>query len=377
METIVNSFNIFVDTSRGTETGNEAEGDCFLLDLNDTNINTKTGQDIRLTLTNFSMYYVTTNINANNSRFQLRTNLTANVVNRKDHSLDLSHKNYALIRDIGLDFANALKVALLNDLSAGLVKNIDISGLTPETTAGIAGTSNNIISFDLVTKNTGGTLQAHGLQSLVIQFHEKDPTDGTDSDVFDILGGDRISDQTDLTTQSIDVNIQSNYIRISSKYPCQRFSESHIYLSTNIPSKNLASSSITAGTSDKNIQKVHPTTILAKIPIDTEAIFWSPTIEKQFFIDVHINHLTNIKLRLEDHHGRRLPQFGPNQNTKGNMSFTCVIRVDVIQKFKPEHQIFKDKNKRGSSSGNSGSVDGKDIMDNSVLGNNPLFNRYY
>jgi hypothetical protein len=57
---------------------------------------------------------------------------------------------------------------------------------------------------------------------------------------------------------------------------------------------------------------------------------------REFFLDIHQKQLNHLRLKLTDASNRSLPitQF---QNTKGNISFSAVIRFDIIKKRHPQH----------------------------------------
>ena len=71
-EQIVSSFNIFVDSDRGSP-NSVSTGDDYQLNLTGVNLDADKGQIIRLTVNNFSMYKTFTNVNAHNSYFTLRS----------------------------------------------------------------------------------------------------------------------------------------------------------------------------------------------------------------------------------------------------------------------------------------------------------------
>ena len=69
-EVITNSYNLFVDSSRNHTAG--SKGDDFMVNLQDAGVHAGDGQHIRLSLDNFSMANVITNINANNNHVRVR-----------------------------------------------------------------------------------------------------------------------------------------------------------------------------------------------------------------------------------------------------------------------------------------------------------------
>lgn len=326
MEQVVQSFNIFVDTDRGDGVH---KGDDFTLNLNDVNIEATNEQHVRITVTNFSMYKTFTNVNANNSRFTIRTDADVGHV-------DLPHRNHESIHKLAEDFAETVKdevvrQAIVNG-STATQNNTIISLLQPSSATAPAGTSNNIISFRVNFQAAGNTPVAHNLTECLVHFYEKSPDGNVDSDIYSLLGGKRISDNTDTTTNSITTDItNANYIDFTCIYPAQRHTEQFIYLRTSLPTKNLCTSSLDSGTNNHHREDVHHTNIVARFPIDTEVVNYTAQLEKEFFIDLKMHHLTNIRFFLTDHHNRKIPLMADDQNTLGNLNFNMILRCDIIQ----------------------------------------------
>ena len=334
-EQIVSSFNIFVDSDRGSP-NSVSTGDDYQLNLTGVNLDADKGQIIRLTVNNFSMYKTFTNVNAHNSYFTLRSSQATT-------PLVLPHKNHDTIRAIALDFADTLKAQLLIDAgnAASSATKVVVQDVTPVASAGVAGTSNNVISFKLEFQDANDAGVPHNLTSALVHFYEKVPTSsGTkDSDVFSLLGGNRIHDNTDTTTNSITTTINTNDIVFTCLYPAQRHTEQFVYLRTNLTSNSLATSSLEAGNHSHDVTNVHHTNILGRFVIDSEVVQYAAGTGREYFIDLPTQrHLNNIRLYLTDHHGRPLSTFGEAQNTLGNINFNLVLRCDIIQRRAPnEH----------------------------------------
>ena len=233
-ENVVSSFNLFIDTDRGSP-GSNSTGDDYQLNLNSVNLDADKGQIIRMTVNNFSMYKCFTNVNAHNSRFTLRTDLGY-------ASLDLPHKNHDTIHKLALDFGDTLKDGLLvaskSKLSAA--DTAVISTITPANNVGVAGTSNNVISFKVEFLDTNGDPVAHDLTSALVQFYETDLKYDTDSDIYSLLGGNRIHDNADTTTNSITTTIDTNSITFTGLYPAQRHTEQYVYVGMRALSDEIA-----------------------------------------------------------------------------------------------------------------------------------------
>ena len=342
MEQIVRSFNLFIDSDRGNPNG-ASTGDDFQLNLNSIPIDVDKNQMLRLTVTNFSMYKSFTNVNANNSCFTLRTEVQAdNSLNT--NILNLSHKNYDLIRAIAQDFSDKVKDQLLIDSQAAgsAATQVEVDQLTPAAGTNVAGTTNNVISFRVQFKDSGGTLTAHNLTNVKVQFYEKCPNTQVDTDVYSLLGGNRIRYNTDTTTNSITVTEGTTSLTFKCLYPAQRHTEHYVYLRSSLTSNNLATSSLEAAHKDDLVSNVHHSNILGRFVIDTEMVQYSSNTNEYFIELTSQRHLQNMRLFLTDHHGRKLAQYAQGQNTLGNLNFNLVLRCDIIQKSAPNQRFTPD-----------------------------------
>ena len=342
-ENVVSSFNLFIDTDRGSP-GSNSTGDDYQLNLNSVNLDADKGQIIRMTVNNFSMYKSFTNVNAHNSRFILRTG-GAQVAHQQT-KLHLPHRNHDTIRNLAGDFGETLRVKLLEFATDqnSTANKVVISNITPLQNAGVAGTSNNVnvILLKAEFKNNDD-LVAHNLTSALVQFHEKDPSDGADSDIYSLLGGNRIHDNEDVTTNSITTTIDTNSITFTGLYPAQRHTEQYVYLRTSLNGNNLATTSLEGAHSSESVSNVHHSNILGRFVIDTEMVQYAAGTGREYFIDLPTQrHVQNIRFYLTDHHGRKLSQFAPKQNTLGNMNFSLVLRVDIIQKRAPNERFTEE-----------------------------------
>ena len=330
-ETIVKSFNIFLDSDMHHDI-TSSKGDAYEVHLNSVNLDTSKGQNFRLTLTNFSMYKNFTNINQHNNRFVLRTG------NHDDH-LNLTMKNYENINDIANEFATQVKDAFVDLGKTGTIR--------PTVTPAASGSSDNVISFEIEFA------QNHGYNSgdVKILFYEE-YSGGVTSDIFALLGGDRIkavaptNHAYDSFSSSIDVSVETlTKLKFTCRYPAQKYTEQFVYLRHNLPSNNLESTSLDdrqVGSQTKACD-VHHSNILARFPIHNEFIHWDTQSEKEYYIDLptNQNHLNYLKLSLTNKGGRNIG-FSKNQSTLGNLNFTVVLKCDIIQKFNPNERFTKD-----------------------------------
>jgi len=327
---VVSSYNIFVDSER--DLAPNSRGDNIYLPLQQTPITCADNQYIRLTLQSFSMYKNFPNVNTNNDTFRYTLNQDysgtggeTGLINQ-DVALELTNQNYASLYDLAKDFGDTLASKLSNHLNKGATLNL--STITPANTTTIAGTTDNIISFEI-------DITAHGItQPLVIQFKVRD------GDIFELLGGDRIRDSVatpDLTTASITADTSNaNKVVITCKFPAQLSTQQNIYLRTNVSNTNIQTESFDAGNTDvvggDNV--MGGSRILGKIILDNEFATFTSGTQMEYFVNLLQKQVNTLQLYLTDSHSRPLP-FYTNQTTLGNASFECVIKVDIVQYMSP------------------------------------------
>ena len=333
---IVEAFNIFVDTDKGT-LNPASSGTDYEMNLGNSRMDVRKGQHLRLKLINFSMYKTFTNINNFNDQFTLKTN-----ENTTPTVITLPNNNYKTIRTMMEAFAGKLSDVLLpaSNTAGGTADSIEIVYITPTQIDTLEGNSDSFIRFKFIFKN-GTSPTPHSLTGVNLQFFEE--INGRMSDAYSILGGDRIRGLVDpannTTSYNIDDTTSANEITFTSWYPAMRASESSVYLHTNLggSTKTLESTSLNAGmsVSRSNVSQVHSSGILAKIPIDVEYIhFDTQSGGSEYFIDLfNIRHLNDIRFRLTNSHGIPLYKLTETQHAiDGNLNFNMVLRVEVLEK---------------------------------------------
>lgn len=346
-EVVVHSHNIFIDTDRGEPTLATAKGDKFEIDLNTENISLDEGQHLRLTLHEFSMYKNWTNVNDNNRLSELIITDTAAPTGVKA-AITLDTQNYEFINEIAVNFSAKFKAVI--DTRYALTGTI--SDLTPDATAGINGTTDNIISFTYSAPLTAPTT----LTDMIGRCPE-----GL-GDAYALLGCNRIRDTDPSTAKSYDITITETAtlltLKVKMLYPAQRNTTANIYLRTNLNTGGGETASLNdPNTPEIRSQVVH-SSIFAKIPVNSEFCVFRSSTDREYFVDIPQKHLTHFRLFLTDEHNRQIgrrptdtnantPNFfaqglnglslANNQSTLGNLNFSCVIRADIIQQRKPNH----------------------------------------
>ena len=348
---VVNSFNVFVDSEKASIVGDQqSEGDDVHIHFAGQTIEAGDGEYIKLSLLNFTMFNNTYMINKNNSRFNVRGESTThsflNIVN-------IDRKNYGNLKDIATSFATNLGTYLAGKSSAVSFENTSVK----PTATSMSATDDRLLDITLTAKNGSGVTIAHGISELHIQCSE-----GV-GDSYTILGGNRQDDTSDTTFDSLKITIATNTIRVQGYYPMQRLSDPYVYLRCNNAQNGLAMSVLNNDSGRYNADIIN-SDIMAKLYKDVEYITFDSSTGDEFFLHLQQKKLANLRFSLTDSKGRKLGRtsgerdlgtaagltktgtdaqgnptltFESNlQNTQGNLSFTAVLRVDIIRNKMPQ-----------------------------------------
>ena len=234
------------------------------------------------------------------------------------------------------DFATQLAEALRNFPNAA-IGSFSVGSVTPLLNQ--QHTGNRILSFILTHHSTSPPpanpatlITDHHLTDLKIQCLE------SRGDSYAIIGGDRVLDDNDLTSNSVGMAITANTITVTCKYPAQRSTTPYIYIRTpGLVSKNIETQGLQDP--DKNAHKgdtVH-SDILGRAVVDQEWVQYTAGTGREFFLDINQRHLTHLQFRLTDSRnrpiGRKLTHNdGTQQSTLGNLEFSACVRIDIIRK---------------------------------------------
>lgn len=344
---VVNSFNLFVDTEKSSVVGDgQSRGDDVHVHFQNQTLQAGDGEYIRLSLVNFTMFNNLHQVNKNNSKFQVAG--TANSVSFSFQEINLERKNYANLKDIATSFATALGTKLANASSATTFENTTI---LPSTTT-MNSTDNRLLDITLTSKNAVGSTVAHGITALTIQTRAEDGESST------ILGSLRLDDATDSTFESFKVTgitAGATTIRVQGYFPMQRMSDPYVYLRCNAQQNGLEMS-VLSNDSGSFATDVLNSDILAKMFKDTEFINYDSSTGNEYFMHLQQRKVANLRLFLTDSKGRKLGRRSSErdkgtaagladsngnfenltQSTLGNLSFTAVVRVDIIRNSMPQ-----------------------------------------
>jgi hypothetical protein len=340
---VVTTSLLFIDTSRSLLP--ESQGDNHITNLNNAGVICGQGQYLRFTLDNFSMAKVFPDVNDNNNSFNVRANGFTPQIDCK-----LTNQNYASIADLGFDFATQLGIAFTAMVVGGqpTVAGVIITSLSPaQGTTTPMGTTNNIITFTLTFKDASNAPLTNYLNGAfpIVQFLS------SVSDSYALLGGDRITDSTNTVQSSITITTDATSIYVKCLYPAQRSTTPYVYLRANLSNTNQETLGLAQPT-DILRSDTTASDILGRIVVDTEWCQYTTQSGHEFFINLFQKNCTNLELRLTDSHNRPLGRrststnqtathqytasgTGEKQSLLGNLFFSAVIRVDVIQQQLP------------------------------------------
>ena len=334
MHEVLSSRNLFLDSSDGV-----GSGDNFTLELSQDSITAGDGQQLKLTLMNFNMYTNFYHVNNTNNRIVLRTESVAGGV--RTTTISLTPKNYATLGQIALEFGNQLRTAALADAAAAgstataggtTVQGVSTTDPQPPTTVSMSDASDRLLAVKINFN------QPHLLTSF--RLHCLD----ADGESFALLGGDRITDAAS-TDSSFTVGTTATELTVEGLYPMQRSTNPQIYLRTTVPSANIEMSSLNS--KGPFVNHTLPSNILGVFQAQNEFIHFDSTND-EFFMVLKTKQLNHVKIFLTDRKNRPLGRLqgsasltaagpGTAQSTKGNLYFSAILRVDIIQSTIPKY----------------------------------------
>lgn len=333
-QAVVSSFNLFVDSNRYVSPS--STGDDVHLPLSETPIQCADNQYIRVCLQDFTMYSSFTRVNSTNNRFRVsQSNNGADTGAPLIRlAVDLPPANYSSISSLSQVFAAKL-ASILAAHTGKQLADIPITSQNPVTGAlqnYIANPTTNDLNPDNVISFTISFKDPHGMTAVpIIQFLVED------GDTWELLGGDRVWDTTDVTTPSIDCSFVSDFqVKVKCKYPARRSTCNHIYLRTDLTNTNIQTPSF-SNKSTPNLETIHTTNsrILGKCPVDKELCHFLSQTGNEYTLTLKQRQFTMLRLFITDQHGRMLPLQAPGQNLRGNRGFTCTLKIEIVQNLIP------------------------------------------
>ena len=315
MEQVTSSYNLFIDSSQGHNS--QSKGDDYLVNLQDAGVHAGEGEHIRMSLSNFSMAKNFTDVNDNNNRFTIQVDRTNGVF---EGTFSLDKRNYATVTYLSQNFAKKIGDQFINQIPA----------VTSYVVSDIESIENDKIITFVITTDANHTLTASNAH---IKF------DSSKSDSYMLLGGDR-----DPTGRNSSVTIEvpsATTFKVTCLYPAQRSTTPFVYLrapgvlNTNIETRGLRHPGET-----HNSDVAHSDILGRAVVESQEWIQFTAQSERDFSLDIHQKQLNVLRLRLTDSKNRLIGRSqggdtasgtGLSQSTLGNLSFSAVIRFDIVK----------------------------------------------
>ena len=352
-ENVVNSFLLYVDSERSRN--NNSTGTNIIVPLNESGLQCEDGQFMRLSLINFSSFRNYPAINMNNNTFQIRLARGGGPApGFAPIDIAITPQNYKSLFDIATDFSTQAAAEILRWYVGAPPSAIDgvvvVAGsVLPKTTTGVTGTGANIYQAVFETQ-IGGIATPHTIANatdLLVQFlvskgdcwavmggnRERDPANTTANGMVVILG---TGAGVPLPGSSPPIVLNANQFAIVGRYEMQQYTNDYVYLRTNIQSSNIQTPSFNAQDTDNGPGRVEGSRILARIPSYNQFNYFVTNTQREYFLNLAQRSIPELTLYLTDSASRELP-FEPGQNELGNASFSCVIRVDIIEKWDQPH----------------------------------------
>lgn len=325
---VISDFNLYLD-SENLQSG---KGDDFRANMGSGGITAGDGQFIRLTLQSFNMYKNFYNVNANNNQFWLSgVKTSGSVAFSSSSAVSIAPKNYKTIGDLATAFSSAVGTALGTLISG----TATVSAILPDPTLNMDDTSDRIISFTLTLSVACDSLSLQTLKG---------------NDCYSLIGADEMEASTfPSTTASINItkNSTTSYV-FTCRYPAQRSTEEHAYLRCDAVNNNIEMAGLSLGIMPNNISSILSSDILAKIPIDHEFINFNTSSGKEFVMNIPNKTINSLHFYLTDSKGRPLGRAngtqssttgGSAQNSTGNFNMSFVVKVEIIQAYRPNKLI--------------------------------------
>jgi hypothetical protein len=321
---VISDFNLYCD-SQDIQSG---KGDDFRLNLGSAGIQAGDGQYIKLSLQSFNMYKNFYNVNDNNNAFTVfGVRTSGSVAWTADTAI--TRKNYKTIGDLATQFASDVATQIATTNSTTCV----VSAVSPDPTLQMDDTSDRIIRFTLTT--------GISLNSLGITCYRGD-------DTYALLGVDEID--VGIQASSFTITGSGTSWTVTGKYPAQRSTEEHAYLRCDSVNNNLEMSGLSLGVMPNNTSSILSSDILAKIPIDFEYINFNTGTGNEFIMNLPNKSVNSLHFYLTDSKGRPLGRkigsetnsaVSPTatQTTTGNVYMSFVVKVEIIQAYRPNKLI--------------------------------------
>ena len=294
------------------------------------------------------MYNNTYTVNRTNNSFRVVSRYGANGTLTQQNGIStlksIPRGNYRTCGDIAQAFAEVVRATVEADARTATGDNTLTAVVTGVSGPNVEPSPNDGFSIgDRLLKFKITTSVPHTLTSIKIECLERL------GESFALLGGNRLRDEFvagTLVPSVLGENSLSSTtngaqggsdIIIMGLYPMQRSTEPQIYLRCDLPNDNIETASLNkivrsgAGfDGDSSLSS----NILGVFQKEFEFIHYDVKND-EFILNLRSRSLSHIRLYLTDSKNRRVETVGFGDGTQqakfGNLSFSCILRIDTIQ----------------------------------------------
>ena len=316
---VVNSYNLFIDTERNLS--NDSTGDQVQLPLGESPIMAGNNQQIRLSLTEFTMPKSWYNVNSSNNKLVVRTNLG-------EATATIDAGNYSNFNQLveGRPIASGTKVG-------GVIDAIVTALTSLETATGTWTGVDNIFQSGANFQNSNGVLDVTfsfsgttNLSNIIIQCYVAQGRS------HQITGGKKIFDIADTTTSSFNMTPGTNTFTMQGYYNMMLATDTHLFVRINEQNTNTATSSLAgSGNIDTQRSSMANSNVLAIIPISSPYCHYVAQTDNVYFTNILAKQVAQMRVFVTDSLGQPFPLMNADQGRQGNRYFTAVIRIDIVE----------------------------------------------
>ena len=338
-EKLIKSQDLFLSTQISGQTGSSGkqEFNSFKACFNQNPLKAGANQFLRMSLTQFFAYRNFYYINNTNNKIIIADNDGGGTAVFVD-SLNFASQDYADIEDLGTGFGTALatKLTALGTSHAGFPATT--WSLTSNSTLPTATGGTGTRKMDILLTSTNAIGNFANLVLQCPQYTQNITTSSattiTDNfnDSYALLGGKRISDSTDKTSQSFTLTFDTGAktLRIQGFFPMQRTTTPFLYLRSSYNGNNLETQNLNNFNNNQDNHMIN-STIIGKLAVSDNSVSNQFDALSPYFVDLEPRYITELDFRITDHHGRPIPLIDDDADTLGNLFYNMTLKVNTYE----------------------------------------------
>ena len=338
-EKLIKSQDLFLSTQISGQTGSSGkqEFNSFKACFNQNPLKAGANQFLRMSLTQFFAYRNFYYINNTNNKIIIADNDGGGDAVFVD-GLNFASQDYGDIQDLAKGFGEALatKLTALGTSHGGFPAttwSFTTNSTEPQATGGTGNRKMNIL---LTSTNAIGNFANLVLQCPQYTQNITTSSGTTISDNFNdsyaLLGGKRISDSTDKTSQSFTLTFDgtAKTLRIQGFFPLQRTTTPFLYLRSSYNGNNLETQNLNNFNNNQDNHMIN-STIIGKLAVSDNSVSNQFDALSPYFVDLEPRYITELDFRITDHHGRTIPLIDDDADTLGNLFYNMTLKLNTYE----------------------------------------------